>query len=292
VDINLPELLLRVRAGETGEDAKNKRQAEGIGIPATLKLSLKAFRLAAGTPSLFSIGQRLGGLLSRVYSPRKKYMHLPAWTGWGYSKDFPRLETLPFRVRWKKIKQEVKHADRVIRQPVKPGIPEPLIAQSLAIQFTDELAAIGVKAYRLPEKEVKARLAELLQERGIERVCVDDIGKKYVTGIPSVRDPDPSIRVGVTGALLGIAESGSLVLVGGEGRPLTASLLPDIHIAILRESDLVPTLSDVLSKPEIRTAPAAVLITGPSRTGDIEMTLTIGVHGPKEVHVFLIEDFE
>ena len=144
----------------------------------------------------------------------------------------------------------------------------------------------------LPEKEVKTRLASLLRERGIERVAVDDIGEKYVTGVQSVLAPDPTVAAGITGALVGIAESGSLVLVGGEGRPLTASLLPEIHIAILRESDLVPTLADALARPEILAASAAVIITGPSRTADIEMALTIGVHGPKELHVFLIEDLK
>jgi L-lactate dehydrogenase complex protein LldG len=54
------------------------------------------------------------------------------------------------------------------------------------------------------------------------------------------------------------------------------------------ESDLVPTLADALAKTEIRSATASVVITGPSRTADIEMALTIGVHGPKELHVFLI----
>jgi L-lactate utilization protein LutB len=296
VDINLPELLLRVRAGE---DAKNKKQnaidnkrEEGTAIPGILKLGLNAFRLVAGTPGLFSFGQWLGGLLSRMASPRKKYMRLPAWTGWGYSKDFPRLEISPFRRRWKNIEQEINNGNQVKRQPDKQSVPEPLITQSLATQFTAELAAIGVKAYCLPEKEVKARLTELLRERGVERVYVDAVGEKYATGIPSVRTPDPTVRAGVTGALLGIAESGSLVLLGGESRSLTASLLPDIHIAILRESDLVATLPDALNRPEIRTAPTAVIITGPSRTGDIEMALTIGVHGPKEVHVLLIEDLE
>jgi L-lactate dehydrogenase complex protein LldG len=89
---------------------------------------------------------------------------------------------------------------------------------------------------------------------------------------------------------LGIAESGSLLLVSGEARPLSASLLPDIHIAILRASDLVQTLTEALARPELRSASAAVIVTGPSRTGDIEMTLSIGVHGPKEVHVFLIDE--
>jgi len=289
VDINLPELLLRVRAGEI---VNGKKTEEGVGIPAILKLGLKAFRLVAGTPLFFSIGQRMGGLLSRIYSPRKKYMRLPTWTGWGYSKDFPRLAAFAFRTRWNKIKQEVNPENREYQRPVKSAEPASPPLPSLAAQFTDELTTIGGKVYRLPEKDVKARLAKLLQERGIERVAVDYIGEQYVTGIQSVLVPNPTVWAGITGALLGIAESGSLVLVGGEGRPLTASLLPDIHIAILWESDLVPTLAEALSRPEILAASAAVIITGPSRTADIEMTLTIGVHGPKEVHVFLIEDLK
>jgi len=286
VDINLPELLLRVRAGESADEQKS---LEGLGVPALLKLGLQGFQLAARSPFLFSVGERLGGLLSHSYSPRKKYMRLPAWTGWGYSKDFPRFETSPFRSRWKKMEQAINTEAQVCRPPKNPAeyIAPPV--PSLAARFSDELAGIGGQVYRLPEKEVKARLAKLLQERGIERVAVDDIGEEYVTGMETVRVPDPTVWAGVTGALLGIAESGSLLLVGGEGRPLTASLLPDIHIAILRASDLVPDLAQALARPEIRPASAAVIITGPSRTGDIEMTLSIGVHGPKEVHVFLID---
>ncbi len=287
VDINLPELLLRVRAGDVGESAKNKKPEQGVGVPAPLKFGLRIYRLAAW-PLLYSAGQRLGALLSRIYSPGKKYMRLPAWTGWGYSKDFPRLTFSPFRARWHKLSQEVNQGEqenRPAENPIElPTLPE----TSLAAQFTGELAAIGGYVYRLPENEVKTRLAKLLQERGIERVAVDDVGEKYVSGIESVRVPDPTVWAGVTGALLGIAESGSLVLASGEGRPLTASLLPDIHIAILRESDLVLTLLEALRHPEIRSASAAIIITGPSRTGDIEMTLSIGVHGPKEIHVFLI----
>jgi hypothetical protein len=161
---------------------------------------------------------------------------------------------------------------------------------SLADCFTEELAKLGVKTYRILEKDLQASLAEFLRAGNIGRVSVDSFSSQYISPLfLSVLSPDPSIRVGITGALAGIADTGSLVLVGGAGNPLTASLLPDIHIAILRTSDLIPTLSDVISRPEIRSASSAVIITGPSRTADIEMTLTIGVHGPKELHVFLIE---
>jgi L-lactate dehydrogenase complex protein LldF len=290
VDINLPELLLRVRAGKTGESTTSKKNQEGISIPGLLKLGLKAFCFVAGNPGLFLLGQRLGSLVSRLYSPRKKYMHIPDWTGWGYSKDLPRLAKHPFRKRWKKLKQVVDNIAQGSRQPIERDVPEPHKDPSLESQFTDELASLGGKVYRLPEKDVRARLVEILQEYGIDRVCVDSVGEKYISSIPFVLGSDPTLKVGVTGAFAGIADTGSLVLVGGEGRPLAASLLPDIHIALLQASDLVPTLSDVLGRSEIRTASSSVIITGPSRTADIEMTLSIGVHGPKELHVFLIED--
>ncbi len=91
-------------------------------------------------------------------------MHLPAWTGWGYSKDFPRLETRPFRARFTNIKQDINNLDQGVRLPDKPVVPIPFIAQSLADQFTNELVDIGVKVHRLPEKELNARLEELLHE--------------------------------------------------------------------------------------------------------------------------------
>jgi len=287
VDIALPELLLRIRAGENPRNGR--KMDEGVGLPAAVKFGLRAFRLAAASPLLFEAGQRMGGFFSRMVSPRKKYLHLPAWTGWGYSKDFPRLESAPFRARWKGMEQDIRPAVRQDREMEHPQAAVVPASPALADRFMEELQGIGAITCRLPEKDLPARLAKLLQERGIERVAVDDIGEKYVSGVQSVRIPDPTIWAGITGVLVGIAESGSLVLVSGEARPLTASLLPDIHIAIVRASDLVLTLAEALARPEIRAASASVIITGPSRTGDIEMALAIGVHGPKELHVFLID---
>jgi L-lactate dehydrogenase complex protein LldG len=79
------------------------------------------------------------------------------------------------------------------------------------------------------------------------------------------------------------------VLPSGAGRPQTASLLPEVHIAILKAGDIYETLLEVLELRELHHASAVDLISGPSRTADIEMTLTIGVHGPREVHVFCVE---
>jgi L-lactate dehydrogenase complex protein LldG len=86
-----------------------------------------------------------------------------------------------------------------------------------------------------------------------------------------------------------IAQIGSLVLTAGQGRPLSASLLPEIHIAVVYRAHLIWSLEEALQLREVREASATVLITGPSRTADIEMTLTIGVHGPKELIVFIVD---
>jgi L-lactate dehydrogenase complex protein LldF len=281
VDIDLPGMLLKIRAGENV-----KRDSSGVGLPAPVKLGLGFFRRVAASPRLFTFAQRTIGLF-----PLPKWIRLPAFTGWGYSKDFPRPAAKPFRARWKKLEQVVgEKGDQVI---VEEGAATPsdlLITKSLITQFTAELNAVGGKVIRVTSQDASARLAEFLQECGIDRVFVDDAGAEYVTGVASVREPDPSIRAGVTGALCGIAETGSVVLVNGAGHTLTASLLPEIHIAMLKTSQLLPTVASALTRPEVSRAAAGVIVTGPSRTADIEMTLTIGVHGPGELHVFLIDD--
>ena len=68
--------------------------------------------------------------------------------------------------------------------------------------------------------------------------------------------------------------------------PLHASLLPEIHLAVLRNSDIYPSLENAIHLT--RGTKSAVFITGPSATGDIEMSHTIGVHGPGEIVVFLM----
>ncbi|MGB9585991.1 MAG: LutC/YkgG family protein, partial [Anaerolineales bacterium] len=95
----------------------------------------------------------------------------------------------------------------------------------------------------------------------------------------------PSI---MTTAVAACAETGSLLLSSYPASPLTASLLPATHLVILNQDQIVATLSELLRHPSIQKASSSVLISGPSRTADIEMTLTIGVHGPAQLIVFLL----
>ncbi len=104
--------------------------------------------------------------------------------------------------------------------------------------------------------------------------------------------------MGITGANAAIAETGSLMIVTNEGNANLVHTLPPIHVAVLGIEKIVPTLDDatamlrVLSRSGTgqRATTYVTYITGPSRTADIELSLTIGVHGPKEVHIILLDN--
>lgn len=96
-------------------------------------------------------------------------------------------------------------------------------------------------------------------------------------------------KIGITGADGGLADTGSLVLLSGQGRSRIASLLPPVHVALLSKQRLHSSFIALLSRDRniVTLGNNLILITGPSRTADIEMTLTIGVHGPRELHIIL-----
>lgn len=102
-----------------------------------------------------------------------------------------------------------------------------------------------------------------------------------------------SFEVGLTGAQSGLADTGSVVVASGPGRARVASLLQPVHIALLPTSLIFATMADWLAldgAPLIRDSANVVVITGPSRTADIELVISLGVHGPREVHVVLLDD--
>lgn len=106
---------------------------------------------------------------------------------------------------------------------------------------------------------------------------------------------DPSLiataDLGITGSLFALAESGSVVLSHGPGRSRLVSLLPPVHIALVEVETIRWTLVHwERDHPEaVENTANLVIVTGPSRTGDIELQLNLGVHGPKHLHVVLIK---
>lgn len=99
-----------------------------------------------------------------------------------------------------------------------------------------------------------------------------------------------SLEVGITAVDGLLAESGSIVVTSGRESPRMASLIPEVHIALATSDQVYRSLSHFLFElPEVVTKGSnMVVITGPSRTGDIEQTLTLGVHGPRRLHVVVI----
>jgi L-lactate dehydrogenase complex protein LldF len=318
VDIDLPRMLLRIRAGELPDESGKMK--EGQGIPGILKLGLSGYSWVAAHPRLFAVSQKLAGWFS---TPLPPFISVPAATGWGFSKDMPKPAARPFRERWGSTGKQVesRQVDRDViepRIPVSLSTPTPISLSTLTERFTAELTTVGGQVYHVRADELPEKLTTFLRERGLDRVQMWDNIPALTAADPSIelraglaeagirvepsapdpsasssgQAPSPALRAGsaagITGVLAGIAETGTLVIPGGAGRPLTASLLPGIHIAVLRAADILPSLEQAIRLPEVASTPATVLVTGPSRTGDIEMTLTIGVHGPKEVHVFIV----
>ena len=102
-----------------------------------------------------------------------------------------------------------------------------------------------------------------------------------------------SDRLSVTGAFAGIAETGSVMLLSGPESPTTLNFLPEDHIVVLRESRIVPHLEDAwaMLREERESMPRTVnLICGPSKTGDIELVILEGAHGPRRLRVVVVQE--
>jgi L-lactate utilization protein LutC len=100
-------------------------------------------------------------------------------------------------------------------------------------------------------------------------------------------------RTGLTVAFCAIAETGSLVLLAGPESPTTLNFLPDDFLCLLPESRIVPRMEDAwaLLREERGAMPRATnIVTGPSRTADVEQTIQLGAHGPRRLHVLLLKD--
>ena len=98
-------------------------------------------------------------------------------------------------------------------------------------------------------------------------------------------------RLGITGCCCAIAETGTLVFTTGVDTPTATTLLPDTHIAVLHADRIVSGMEEALAmvRRERGTMPRAVnMISGPSRTGDIEQTIVLGAHGPFRVHILML----
>ncbi len=176
-----------------------------------------------------------------------------------------------------------------------------------------EHEAVGGVAYRVASPEdARRKVVEILTECEARKVIRGDTslirdldldaelaasGTELTIAEPGT--PNDALRTsafeadaGVTSVDFGVAETGTLALLAAPGQGRAVSLLPPVHVAVLDSRDVVLELAALFQEVSARGAPPSALtfVTGPSRTGDIEQTLTIGVHGPGELHLIVIDN--
>ena len=196
------------------------------------------------------------------------------------------------------ILARLRAAQRTARLPVVPDAwrytPPTRTPEEALERFQRELALLAVETHvAATEDEVRARVSPVVSGRRVLAWDAEHLPYGVSALVPeAVRGSDPRERqaaaeVGLTGCEAAVAETGSLAVLSGPGRSRAVSLLPPLHVAIVRRADLFFSMADVLRERAERIAAAAsfTFITGPSRTADIELTLIQGVHGPGAVVV-------
>ena len=208
----------------------------------------------------------------------------------------------------------ISEANLAATLPEPPSVPTELPAISpvdLVAEFRAQAQAVSAVVHGPVTRHGVARsVAAIAAGHGAKRfVCWDDLPASgvittlFAAGLERVDHEVPrglrldhnagyfEVELGITGALAGLAESGSVILSHGPGRPRMASLVADIHIALLDVGHIHGSLAHWARENPgvVRDTANLVAITGPSRTGDIEQALNLGVHGPRHVHIVMIK---
>lgn len=106
---------------------------------------------------------------------------------------------------------------------------------------------------------------------------------------PEVREKTVASFIGITAPAIGVAESATMIQLTRPGQPRSTSLVPSLHIALLRQDRLVASLEEAYALLREESLPdSLVFISGPSKTADIEATMVHGAHGPREMHLILM----
>ena len=157
-----------------------------------------------------------------------------------------------------------------------------------AFVVADAAAVVPQLSSLFDGKRVVASNAPFLEACGITRLPQVQSG---FTDRDALRGACAAADIGVTGADYALAETGTLVMLSSRQEARLISLLPPIHVAIVPRSRILANLDELLSllpKPA-ELSSSMVLITGPSRTADIEQILVRGVHGPGEIYAIIVE---
>jgi L-lactate dehydrogenase complex protein LldG len=178
-------------------------------------------------------------------------------------------------------------------------------------RFCQELAAAGGQAHRVADAaEARRAILDMVQSRSIRRVLLGQgdvldalqlaeplrAASVEVVAVGSAQAADRATlfgaELGISGVGYLIAETGSVIVASQPNQPRSLSLLPPLHIAVAGRWQILPDLFDLftrLGNNLDELSACLTIITGPSKTGDIELRLVTGVHGPGEIHVLLLD---
>ncbi len=200
----------------------------------------------------------------------------------------------------------LKKIRKALSQPVAQPFPQSEGQQSVFTPLQDEMAVDfaehfsklqGRFVYCINTQELAFQLNSLIRKMDWQKVyCLEDELLRR-TGVDlaerHIREDLAQCDVSITGCEYLVARTGSIVLSAAQDSGRSTSVYAPIHICIAWSHQLVPDIKDALQgmrdKYGDKLPSQIVFATGPSRTADIEKTLVVGVHGPKEVYLFLVE---
>ncbi|MGD0770941.1 MAG: lactate utilization protein [Tepidisphaeraceae bacterium] len=208
-----------------------------------------------------------------------------------------------------KVRKALGRSRPLENPPTPPQIPDSiarLAAKDADLVDLFAKSAVGAKFLfeQVPADQIRSRLIEFLRLHQCAKIGIpasplldrlqiqkslEDAGLSVHRWNVSTLDAAYELDCGLTDVYAAVAETGSLVIRSNPNHGSAISLVPPIHVALVEPATIVPDLIDLLEKIRLEPRPPNVtVITGPSKTADIEGALVTGVHGPGLVQVFLV----
>ena len=204
------------------------------------------------------------------------------------------------------ILENIRHSlGRTAQTPLslRPTIYEPRLSETLdpeTERFLTEVKKLSGIGQKLSASDIDSALKTLITEQNVRKATVwntphlqqlqitnylSALGVELIS--PNADKHEMALcDLGITEADYLLPETGTLVLHSSAEKPRAVSLLPRVHLAIVRPDMLRADMHQVFT--EAKDSNYLVFITGPSRTADIELTVTLGVHGPKNLYVWMM----
>lgn len=190
---------------------------------------------------------------------------------------------------------ELKLAQGYLARKTRGPLPKPV--DNVVALFEEKSRGMLCTVHRVKsEAEAPQACADYLTEQDLKGTvaiwpALSHLDWSVLSHESRLGAPTGDDLIGISAVGCAVAETGTLVFASNAGEPASTHLLPETHIAIVHESQVVHTMEDAFARlrEENRLMPRALnFVSGPSRTADIEQTIVLGAHGPYRVHLILV----